>query len=435
MTHSDSWVSSTGHLDSLICFTSLSCKGNNCTAGAIITTDPNHAVSKRLTIFRSNDGGVSWHEQPFQIQYPLFLTNSGITKIQQIDSLHAVGIADAGYVIRTTDAGITWRKLPFPVNRQLSDIDYSDSLTGIVVGVGLDSEVFTTTDGGSTWTDRTQPGYSYLCSCRSFGNGVFRFFRIGHGPIYTTRNNFKTVDSSKLIFDSLSDPKNHYDIENCTYTSGDTILAYGRLWPKDTVDIGGGYGLIMRSTDGGVTWEKPSIYPTSKISYVTKTTPLDRDTIYADGFSNFNILFSTDRGASWRSDTIIVDTSFSPSACWGLAMTGDGHPIASFSFDIFPRASILSRGRSGLSHVEVVEKIRYYTYCYPNPAHNVVHISSIDHSNRYGLYDIFGRVVARGVLSAEGTADIDVSHLPPGMYAVVLEYFDLQFCAGKIVVQ
>ncbi|MBS1904043.1 MAG: T9SS type A sorting domain-containing protein [Bacteroidetes bacterium] len=435
VTHTDSWVSPSGHLDSLVCFTSVSCKGNICTAAAIVTTDPNQYVDKRLTMFRSEDGGASWKEQSFDIQYPMWLTNFGFTKVQQVDPLCAVGIADNGFVVKTTDGGQSWKLMPFPVQHQLADIDFSDSLTGIVVGIELDSEIFTTTDGGNTWTDRTKPGYYNLCSCRSFGHGEFRFFRYGRGQIYTTYDNFQTVDSTALIFDSVSDPKYYNDLVNCTFTAGDTILAYGRHWPSDTVDPSGGYGMIMRSTDGGKSWEQPFVFPTIKINDVTMTTDLDRDTIYAGGFSNHNLLVSTDRGASWRCDTIVIDTSYTPFSCWGLTMTGDEHLVASFSPVTNHSFSILARSSSVLSHVDVVEKIQYYTYVYPNPADRMVHISSIDRSNPYHVFDILGREVAQGVLSAEGTADLDVSQMPAGVYEVLLQYYELECCAGKIIVR
>lgn len=434
VTHSDVWASMPDYVDSIICFTSVSCKGNVCTASGLVISDPVTGGYKRLTMFRSNDGGNTWNEQLFNAPYPLWLTNQGFHKVQQIDSLHAVAIADDGYVVRTSDAGNTWVQLQYPVHRELSDIDFSDSLTGIVIGIGLDSEVFTTSDGGTTWTDRTPPGTYQLGTCRSLGNGRFRFLQYGHGTIYRTNDNFQSVDTLPSVFDSISDPTYHNTIEHCTFSSGDTILAYGRDWPADTNDLSGGYGLIVRSVDDGNTWEKPFIYPTIKINDIRMTTALDRDTIYAAGFSNYHILKSIDRGATWECDTLIFDTGYMPFSCWGITMAPDGHPIGSFGYLIFPRSSVLVRGVDHLAKVDIVEKIQYYTYIYPNPASTLVKISSIDHSAPYRLIDVLGNEVRRGVLSAEGAASINVSSLSSGVYELILDYYDLTFCAGNVMV-
>src|SRR5258708_10781032 len=90
--HSDVWNGPDSTIDSSIFFSSLSCSGSNCTAAAIAIGGEHNDV-KRITFFYSNDGGISWHEQPCSIPLPL-ITNSGITKLQQIDSLNVVGIGD-----------------------------------------------------------------------------------------------------------------------------------------------------------------------------------------------------------------------------------------------------------------------------------------------------------------------------------------------------
>ncbi|HYM20176.1 MAG TPA: T9SS type A sorting domain-containing protein [Candidatus Kapabacteria bacterium] len=433
VTHSDDWWSASGNLDSNICFTSVSCNGDNCTAAGRLVADPNNIPEASIVIYRSNDGGKSWERQPFDIPFIGQTINHGITKLVQIDSLNVVGIADLGYVIRTTDGGQSWHKQTPPVYRNLIDIDFSTPSTGIVLGAGFDSLIFTTTDGGATWINRTISGSDFY-SCRSFGSGAFRFYKYGHGPIYTTRDNFKTIDSSKEIFDSITDHGYHYLLMNCTYTAGDTILAYGKFWPKDTVDPFGGYGMIMRTTNGGNSWEKPFIYPTIKIGQVDQTTTLDRDTIYAAGLENYNFLRSTDRGATWQCDTILMDTSYNPYTCWGLTITGDGHPVASFSYIPIQYSSVLTRGEFVKSHVDVIEKIVYNTRIYPNPTSGKVNISSIVGSDPYRLVDIFGREVMSGKLSDQGTTTLDVSSLSQGMYELILYHFDLRFSAGKIVV-
>jgi photosystem II stability/assembly factor-like uncharacterized protein len=435
VTQSGDWVSPTKHLDSNVCFTAVSCSGNDCTAAGIVIRNPNSSPDKRIVLYRSYDAGKTWKEQSCNIVFVSQLTNNGITKLKQIDSLNVVGIGDLGYVIRTTDGGISWRKQTPPVYRNLIDIDFSDSQTGIVLGGGLDSLIFTTTDGGVTWTNHTIPGNNFY-SCRSFGHGKFRFFEYGHGPIFTTVDNFATLDTSSLIFDQSTDPKYRHLLMRCTYTDGDTILAYGKFWSSvsDTVGLYDGFGMIMRTINGGKSWEKPFIWPTEVISQVDKTTPLERDTIFAAGQSNSYYLISTDRGASWQADTVLVDTSYQPYECFGLSITGDGHPVASWSYTPVQYSSLLTRGEFGKSHVEVLEKIIYYTRVYPNPASNSIKISSIDRNDPYWVIDIFGRELLSGKLSDQGTTSVDISSLPQGLYQLIFKHYGTSFAVGNIIV-
>src|SRR5579872_5659749 len=117
--HSDAWNAPDLSIDSSICFTSVSCSGNNCTAAAINIKGQNNDI-KRITFYRSWDGGISWNEQPTNVSLSPILTNAGITAIQQIDSLNVVGIGDLGSIVRTFDGGKTWEAQKCPTQYSLS---------------------------------------------------------------------------------------------------------------------------------------------------------------------------------------------------------------------------------------------------------------------------------------------------------------------------
>lgn len=53
--------------------------------------------------------------------------------------------------------------------------------------------------------------------------------------------------------------------------------------------------MVLRSVDGGKHWESPYVYPTSIMSQIECSTPLDRDTVYAGGQSNCFMLISLER--------------------------------------------------------------------------------------------------------------------------------------------
>ena len=435
VTRSDAWLAPDLTVDTQYFYSAVSCFGNNCTVAATVYDVINPKPHYAITFYRSTDGGVSWRKQVPNVTLPAIITNRGITKIQQIDSLNVVGIGDSGVVLRTFDGGKTWEKQPFPSIYKLADVHFSDPMTGIISAIGAQYQLYITSDGGRHWHNAPFPGV-YLEQCHSYGNGMFRFFKYGWGPIYTTYDNFKTVDSTKPVFDSLTDPKWYrYLLARCTFGGGDTILAYSKHWPADTVDIFGGNGMIMRSVDGGKHWEKPFIYPTTIISQIDYTTPLDRDTVYAGGMSNSYFLMSTNKGETWKADSILIDTSYMSTMCFGLSITSDGHPISIFSFAPFPYLSILTRGQFQKAHVEVIERIIYYSYLYPNPTSGLLNIQSIDKSKApIRIIDIFGRECMRGALSDQGKLTLDLSRVSRGIYDVLLDHYGKVFSIGKIAV-
>jgi hypothetical protein len=61
---------------------------------------------------------------------------------------------------------------------------------------------------------------------------------------------------------------------------------------------------------------------------------------------------------------------------------------------------------------------------YPNPAHDILHISSklpLQETGQYMIVSLTGAMVKRGVLESRGDAEIDAGTLPPGIYIIYLE--------------
>jgi len=430
---SDVWINpQTQEVDSSICFTALSCYGDNCTAAAILFNYPINPVG-RIAFYRSNNGGLSWNEQPQNLpNEPPDITNWGMTRIQQIDSVNAVASGRSGVIIRTTDGGTTWRRIDSPAKNDILDIHFSNPLTGIITCTGADSAVFTTLDGGDHWVYHQ---FSSFPSCHSYGNGKFRLFAYGHGPILTTNDNFQTIDTTDRIFDSITDPKYHNILGRCAFGNGDTIFALGNYVPRDSLNPSAGYGMIMRSIDGGQSWEEPWISPYNRFSVIREISHLDRDTIFAAGGYNHYIM-STDRGRTWSMDTVVLDTNYSaPELCLGMSISKDGHPVAVFGNSGFRVTSIITRGEHIPSAVEGIERIKYNTHFYPNPTTGIVNIESIYKAKSpLVILDIFGNVLVRSMLTAEGKATLNLSQLAHGIYYVVFDVLGRKFIAGKILV-
>jgi hypothetical protein len=193
-------------------------------------------------------------------------------------------------------------------------------------------------------------------------------------------------------------------------------------------------GAITRTTDGGKSWTSFPI--ADSVGAIHSMSSLTRDTIYASGSSGAHrMLRSTDRGASWSLDSVLLDTAYEFVAANGLTVMADGHPVGLFSqssYDVDPSA--IFRGEWEPARVEIYERIFYGTHLYPNPATTEFTITSVDPSRPVHVFDMIGRELLHDVLDTRGVATLDISRLPRGVYSVVLDHYGKLLPVGKVAV-
>lgn len=432
---SDVWLNpQTQEVDSSICFTAISCKDNDCTAAAILFNYPINPIG-RITFYRSTDDGHSWHEQPPTVPFNQLLCNWGISKMQQIDSLHAVGIADLGAVYRTSDGGASWHRRDLPVEKEILDVHFSDPNVGVAVTTGYENTIYTTSDGGEHWVNREYYSNNTF-SCYSHGNGKFSFSRYGKGPIYRTIDNFATIDTLPFLRDTNQTiPNNRYIFSKVHFNGTDTIFATGSFRKDSNTASWDSDALIMRSTNNGQSWEEPWTFPVTTLARVKHLTNTTRDTIFAGGGDFSNILLSTDRGATWRSDSLYMDTlTYDPwNKCFGISISSDGYPIGLFGPGPLPIVSHIWRGVYQTNSIEVAQTIRYHTKMYPNPSSGTVNITtSLNTKDIITVIDMLGREVYKSRLDEQGNTKLNLSEFPRGIYHVVIHHYGREFSIGKV---
>ncbi|MCI0717289.1 MAG: YCF48-related protein [Chlorobi bacterium] len=190
-----------------------------------------------------------------------------------------------GVILKTTNGGLNWFQQPSGVTKILQGIDAVDA--SVLYCVGYDETILKTTNGGNNWIAiRNGPPM--------MGNSFFKAFFLnentgwilGNNYIMRTVNGCLTFDSTFVVFTFLRD-----------------------IYFKDALTgvLCGDGSLIMKSTDGGVTWNQitiplhnfgqPDFY---RLSFIGNT-----GWIVAQG-SSFGlgklVYRTTDFGSSW--DTI-----------------------------------------------------------------------------------------------------------------------------------
>jgi len=233
----------------------------------------------------------------------------------------------------TTNGGKTWRAavVPSAAGLQFRDVQgVSDRVAYLLSsGVGTDSRIYKTTDGGATWTMQFQnqdPNGFYDCFAfwtptrgLTFADSVN-----GRFPVVRTTNGKTWQD----IGDRLPAAQ---DGEGGFAASGTCVATQGekRAW------IGTGAATkarVLATTDGGNTWQAydtPIVQGTSTSGVISIAFRDGRHGILGGGellaptvFSN-NVARSSDGGKHWQ---LASGTSF-PGAVYGLSYAGESRTV------------------------------------------------------------------------------------------------------------
>ena len=277
------------------------------------------AVGPRGHIVVSSDGGKTWK----QAKVPV---SSDLTAVWFASPKLGWAVGHDGVVLATTDGGLTWAKqldgrvaaeitlkdiqakaAADPASEELQallaesqrnvdigpdkpflDVWFENETTGFVVGAY--NLIYRTTDGGKTWTswfDRVpNPQFMSLYSIRPAGGEVYMsgeqgtFFRLDRTterfearPVQYQGSLFGVVDAGDAVLT--------FGLKGNVFRSADggatwatvpsqlaaTVVGGATLGPGDVVLADQG-GRIVRSRDGGQTFEKVALPQTRPITSV-----------------------------------------------------------------------------------------------------------------------------------------------------------------------
>ncbi len=401
-----------GQSTSYYWYTALSCNGNN----VVVAADVSGKDGYYLAFLLSTDGGTSWSVKDNGLPAPSSDHRPIITSIDQIDSLNIIAFGDSDLLAHTTDGGATWQELTSPSKNFIGSISFSDSMNGLLVTPET-LGTYVTSDGGANWSPahftRLDDG-----PCRAYGNGKYRIFRVDNGVVYTTKNDWKTVDSTgPILSDSLL--IHRYIITGCSFGTSDTMFAYGESFRGP---------FIVRSTNGGKQWNFVDTIP--YWGWVQNLSDISRDTIIAgtrESIAN-TVIWSTDHGATWRVDTLLFhDSNFSAAGeNFGIGFNSEGELLGAYSFkDAVDPVLIL--GQLATAGVNTPSCVGSIVELFPNPATASITLTGVAAGHSVHVLDILGREVLHGTVPATGPFTLDVSSLPSGLYYVSDGYSRAKF--------
>jgi photosystem II stability/assembly factor-like uncharacterized protein len=445
------------------CIDALSCDGDNCMAcGRKVDS----VAEESSTVFwQSKDGGKTWIMQNSGLPgSPSATSLTSVNFIQHIDPLNVISagtrryykaageLPDSIQFLHTSDGGSTWGLENIHVNGVPRSINFYDSLTGMMIvqedllyGQGTvfygegSYKALTTSDGGCHWNSINVKLTSGGPKCFAFGKSSFKILTSWHGPILSTEDNWKTIDTSGLLI--KNDRSNNFRIINCNFIGSDTVIAYGyNVFDTSKRGDPRNRAIIARSFDGGKTWGEPQVFAQGSIFEITTMTKLHHDTLLAGGISTNKLLMSTDRGMTWREDSLnIIDTTYLAAGTYHMEFTGTGNPLAIYTYmnnyGVESVPSIIIRGELPKAGVEWDHLISYTDRIFPNPATTTLNIANLEEPKPFWILDILGRNVLSGMLLDHSAQIVNISSLSSGIYYVLsLGVYNNKMIIGKLVV-
>ena len=387
------------------------------------------ATDQNRYIGLSTDGGNSWTNKLVSAP-PAAATIGDMHPISATTAwIVSSGSGSQNGIWKTTDAGNTWTKqvtAPFSTSISFANQVYfwdenNGFCAGDPFGAGANSrfEMYTTTNGGTNWTNiptGTAPTplngneFGYTSKITVQGDNIWLGTDIGRVLYSPNRGaSWQAFQTPAVDFGGVT-------TENFTADVAFRDSSNGLLISNED-----GIGLLYSSSDSGANWTPITpngAFYASNIAYVPGTANTYVTSGYTDGSS-----FTTDGGQSW---TEIPGSDPSMGKYFGsLAFindtTGFAGGISQAQVDgvPVPAFNVLSGKLESLA-VSDVNANKVKLSAYPNPAVDVVTLKSSKDIKEIAIIDLSGKIVKR----EKSNGQVNVSNLAKGTYVAQAVYAD-----------
>jgi len=260
-------------------------------------------------LFRSTDSGANWQDIPGLYSF----IDSLVVDPEMSSTLYA---SSSGGIIRSTDAGTTWRAIA-PLVRGRLVIDPMRPAILYALGSGL----YKSTDAGFNWQPSgpsTFQGFSVLVVDPKMPDTLY----LGTEPIAVPAALwFKGLDSLNGPIFKTTDGGTNWTALN--FGSAVSVVPFVAIDPQMTSTVYAETNTLglMKTTDGGIRWFRPTAGPQHFSRLVVD--PKNPATLYGIGAG---LLKSTDGGASWAQTPFkrlnVTDLSIDPQVPTTLYASG-----------------------------------------------------------------------------------------------------------------
>lgn len=384
------------------------------------------------SILKSDDGGETWNKIAFDID-----VNIKDFQFTGDSSIYAVGdyVRNGNFenltskIVKSKDLGETWDSIANFPGKQLYSLYFYDNDTGIVAGY---DGIYRTANSGLSWDtvwSTTQSGYAYgEVSQMSFRSKTG--YAIGRG-----RN-----QSNNPLFDDFLLKSTDAGLTWNKVKSFQSELTTIYFINQDTGFVGTGSdsGNIVRTTDGGNTWLEtqtmPLMFTVRSIHFASDMMGIAVGAPTAIGIglpTSFFILKTIDGGLTWEGQSqygvplnsayLMSDTSGFVSGWYSLIMKLNGN--TNELPEDYPWYLA-----GGSDHIDDQESDESQIKLYPNPANEILYIyKPVLQQSIKSIHIISSTGCVMLTMKPAPGCDyipIDLSNLASGLYLIRLMYSD-----------
>jgi photosystem II stability/assembly factor-like uncharacterized protein len=248
--------------------------------GVFLDTSTGWVVGINGTILHTTDGGTTWARQNTG-------TKMHLLGICFVDKNHGWAVGEWNTIIHTTDGGATWQRQGEKEDKILRNIFFVDSKEGWLVGER--GVIRHTTDGGETWNVQMPRAFER----DSFEEELMNPRPTLFGVLFTDRNNGWACGIEGTMIRTTDGGKTWEVLPLATKDTLYTVfIKYGKGWAV------GDKGTYLISDDGGSTWEMPEEVIKSKQPFrdIYFSSPQKG---WAVGFAG-SVVHTTDGGKTWE---------------------------------------------------------------------------------------------------------------------------------------